>query len=86
MTPHIGRFWGVFHHRVARKLTGRQNQRGRYGGWAYPLLEDAMAEAGLQEVDTYVSLRLATFDPGLCSTVRHRSKMGPVAINCATVF
>ena len=29
--------------------------RGRDGVWVYPPLEDAMAETGLQEVDTYVS-------------------------------
>ena len=36
---------------------GRQPQRGRYGVWTYPLLVDAMAEAALQEVDTYVYRR-----------------------------
>ena len=55
MTPYIGRVLGVFHHRLAHRLTGRQPWRGRDGVWIYPPLEDAMAEAGLQEVDTYVS-------------------------------
>ena len=49
-TMHIGRVLGVSHHRVARRLTGRQPQRGRVGGWVYPLLEEAMAEEGFQEV------------------------------------
>ena len=53
--PLIGRGLGGLHHRVDRRLTGRQPQRGRYGVWVYNLLEDAMAEAGLQEVATYVS-------------------------------
>ena len=44
-----------FHHRVACRLTGRQQQKILDGGWFYPPLEDAMAEAGLQEVETYVS-------------------------------
>ena len=54
MTPRIGRVLGGFHHRVARRMTGRQPRRGRCGTWVYPLLEDAMAEAGLLEVDTYL--------------------------------
>ena len=41
------RVLGGFHHRVARRLTGRQPCIGRDGGWVYPPLEDAMAEAGL---------------------------------------
>ena len=45
MTPHIGRFLGGFHHRVALRLTGRQPRIGRYGVWVYPPLEDATAEA-----------------------------------------
>ena len=55
MNPHIGRVLGGFHHRVDRRLTGRQTWQGRDGVWTYPPLEDAMAEAGLQEVETYVS-------------------------------
>ena len=45
MKPHIGSVLGGFRHRVDRRLTGRQ----------YTPLEDAMAEAVLQEVHTYVS-------------------------------
>ena len=44
----------------ARRLTGRQPQRGRDGGWVYPPLEEAMAEEGLQEVEIYVSRRQNT--------------------------
>ena len=46
---------GGFHHRVARRLTGKKSRKGRDGGWVYPPLEDKMAEAGVQGVDTYVS-------------------------------
>ena len=56
MTPGTGRMLGGFHHRVACRLTGRQPQQGRGDLRTYPPLEDAMSEAGLQEVDTYVSL------------------------------
>ena len=55
MTLHIGRLLDGFPHRMARKLTGSKPQRGRDGVWVYPPLEDAMAEAVFQEVETYVS-------------------------------
>ena len=45
--PYIGRIWGGFYKRVARRLTGRKFWRGRDGVWVYPPLEDAMAEAVL---------------------------------------
>ena len=32
-TPHIGRVLGGFHHRVARRMTGRQPWRGRDVVW-----------------------------------------------------
>ena len=51
------RVLGRFHHRVARRLMGWQLRKGRYGGWFYRHLEDAIAEAGLQEMETYVSGR-----------------------------
>ena len=56
MPPHIGRVWDRSHHRVSRKLTGRQPWRGKDGVWVYPLPKDATEEAGFQEVETYVSL------------------------------
>ena len=34
----------------------------RGGTWTYPLLGEAMAEAGMQEVDTYVARFQSTFD------------------------
>ena len=55
ITMHIGRVLGGFHHRMACRLMGRQPQRGWESGWLYPLLEEAMAEAGLQEVEAYIS-------------------------------
>ena len=48
---------GVFHQRMARRLMGRQPWKGWDGGWIYPPMEDAMAEAGLEEVETYVTRR-----------------------------
>ena len=55
MTPRIGRVLGGFHHKVARRLTGRQPRLGRDGLWIYHPLEDAISEAGLKEMETYVS-------------------------------
>ena len=55
MTPHIVRVLGGFYHRVVCRLTGSQPWRGRDEVWLYRPLEDAMVEAELQEVDTYVS-------------------------------
>ena len=55
MIPHIGAVLGKFHHRAANRLTGRQPCRGQDGVWFYLPLEDAITEAVLQEVETYVS-------------------------------
>ena len=55
MTACIGRVFSGFFHRVSHRRMGRQHWRGRDSGWVYPPLEDAIAEAGLLEVDTYVS-------------------------------
>ena len=54
------RVMGGLHHRVAHILMGQKPQNGRDGRWFYPPTEDAMAEAGLQEVETYVSCRQNT--------------------------
>ena len=60
MTPHMHRLLGGFHNRVTCRLTGRQPRKGRYAGWVYPPMEDYMVKVGLQEVETYVSLRQNT--------------------------
>ena len=60
LTPRMKRVLGGFYHRVSHRLTGRQPWKGRDVGFYYPLLEDAMVEAGLQEVETYVSRRQNT--------------------------
>ena len=49
------RVLGRLHHRVDRRLMGWQPRKGQDIGCFYPPLEDAMAEAGLQELETYVS-------------------------------
>ena len=61
MTICIGRVLGGFHNMVDQRLIGRQHWIGRDGTWIYPPLEDAMAEAGLQEVETYAYFLHYTF-------------------------
>ena len=60
INPCIGRLLGRFYHRLVRRLTGRQPRQIRYGVGVYPHLEDVMTEAGLKEVETYLSLRQNT--------------------------
>ena len=50
------RVLGGFHHRGARRMTGRQLWKVRDRFWVYPFIEDVMVEAGLQESETYISL------------------------------
>ena len=57
MTPHIGRVLGGFHHRVARRVMGRNIKQERDGIWLYPPPEVAMAEATLHYVKTYAYRR-----------------------------
>ena len=52
LTLRMQRVVGGFHHRVVHRLMGRQPRKGQDGGWVYPHIEDAMTEAGLQEVET----------------------------------
>ena len=45
---------------AARRITGRQSRRGKYGKWFYPSLEGAMKEAGLTNVQTSIKRRQNT--------------------------
>ena len=60
MASRIGRVLDRYHHRVDHRLTGRQTWKVRDCVWTYPPLEEAMEEAGPQEVETYVSRRQNT--------------------------
>ena len=68
LTPRMKRVFGGFHHRVDLRLTGRQPWKGRDGGWVYPPMEDAMAEVGLQELETYVSCHQNTVAQYIATT------------------
>ena len=60
ISPHIRRVMGCFHQQVLRRLTGRQPIRQADVNWYYPALATTMEEAGLEEVETYVTLRQNT--------------------------
>ena len=50
----------AFHVRIARKLTGRQPRRGRYGGWFYSSLVEAIKEAVIVRIWTWILRRQNT--------------------------
>ena len=52
MSPRIEINTEGFHHQVVWKMDGCMSQRNLDGTWTYPSLEDAMSEAGIQEVET----------------------------------
>ena len=55
MSPHIRRTLGVFHHRVIFRLTGQKPRCQVDGSWVYPPLDMSTEEAGLEEVEIYVT-------------------------------
>ena len=84
LMPRMKRVLGGFHYRGPRRLTGQQPQKGREGGWVYPPCEDAMAEVGLHEVDTYIYHHQNTVAQyiltrpiiDLCLTAKHSQGQG----------
>ena len=76
MEPSIDAFQG----RVARRLTGRQPRRGRYGKWFNPSLAGDLKEAGVVRVRTSILRRQNTLVQfiatrlilGLCEVAERR--------------
>ena len=70
----------AFQGRVARRLTGRQPSRGRYGRWFYPALAGALKEAGVVRIRTPILRRQNTVAQfiatqpimGLCEVTERR--------------
>ena len=56
-TPYIERIWGGFHHRVARRISGKTTNWRAEGTWEYPPLGEEMREAGIKDIRTYISRR-----------------------------
>ena len=63
MSPLIGKALGGFHHRVIHQLTGRYPRHQVDGSWVYPHLEAVTVEAGLEEVNMYVTRLQKTVSP-----------------------
>ena len=57
MTPKMERDLNRLHQRVMQQLTWRQPRRQGCLSWDYPPLDVAMAEAGFEEIRTYVTRR-----------------------------
>ena len=57
LIPSMERALDIFHHRVARRLTGRQPRIQGGGSWDYPPLEEAMGEAGSEGIRKLVTRR-----------------------------
>jgi hypothetical protein len=47
----------AFHHRVARRITGRIPHKQADGTWHYPPLDKAMKEAGLHSMEHYIAVQ-----------------------------
>ena len=50
--PLIVRLLGVFHHRVAQRILGKQPRRQKYWALEYPTLWEDMRAVGLEEMET----------------------------------
>ena len=55
MSLRICKALGGFHRQIIQQLTGRMPYWGGGGKWFYPPPGEAMAEAGLQDIETYVA-------------------------------
>ena len=55
MSPFIEREMGGLHDKLVYRFLGLKPIISIYGAYVYPPLVEAMAEAGLQEVETYIA-------------------------------
>lgn len=51
-----------FHHRIARRITGKMARRSPDGEWVYPPLQEALQEAGLYSMQEYIRRRQRTVE------------------------
>ena len=57
MTPCMGRYFGSFCYRVARRITGGQPKQWVHGSWDYPPMGTTMDEAGFEDIREYILKR-----------------------------
>ena len=60
LTPIIEKALDSFQPRVARRITGRQPRRKKYGFWDYPPLVGALREAGMVGIQASITRRQNT--------------------------
>ena len=60
LTPRILKALESFHHRVARRITGRMPRRLQNGTWYYPPIGKALEDAGLFSIAEYIARRQRT--------------------------
>ena len=61
-TPHMGRVLGGFQDQLARRLTGRLPRRQADWKWEYTSAEASRAEAGFENMETYIRRRNKTVE------------------------
>jgi len=61
VTPAVLKVLEGFHHRAARRLSGRQPRYlPREGSWFYPPIEEALEAAGMYTIEHYINVRRNT--------------------------
>ena len=55
----------VFHHWLARQITGMTAKRGAGGEWEYPAVEEAMYATGIHPIGVYIKRRQTTISKRL---------------------
>jgi hypothetical protein len=60
VTPRMLRVLEGFHHKVARRISGKMARQTANGTWYYPPLRTALEEAGLFPIQEYIRRRQAT--------------------------
>ena len=58
----MARTMGGFHHWVVRQIMRNLLEQRPDGGWEYPLIEEALREAGIDELEVYIRQRQNTVE------------------------
>jgi exonuclease III len=71
ITPPMLKILEGFHHRIARRITNKMPHL-QHGTWVYPPLQEALTEAGLFPIATYISRRQSTIAQYLAGRPIHQ--------------